>query len=197
MEREAHPVKVQQNTSTVWKHFGVREWHENDRLQTLLYTFNLSFFYQNILSLRTSQVWEGDDSDSCRNQKKPRHNPSTPTPTVASYSLTFKNDDARRFLKPDVTLVSEKGEIHDVSSWLQSTTWLLTARLLVRIWSRTGNRNFSCSFFLREHHGYWSPPNPVNLKHLTSFSAPLIHELNIKWNAQPSFNSVFYINFNM
>ncbi len=44
--------------------------------------------------------------------------PSTPAPSIVACSLSYKNGDTRRFLKSDISLVSEKGDKHDVSVWL-------------------------------------------------------------------------------
>ncbi len=45
----------------------------------------------------------------------PNVSPRTPTPSFVAYFLTFENDATGGFLKPDVTLVSEKGDKHHVS----------------------------------------------------------------------------------
>ncbi len=45
----------------------------------------------------------------------PNVSPSTPSPSIVAYSLALKNDNTSCFLKSDVILVSENGDLHDVT----------------------------------------------------------------------------------
>ncbi len=58
---------------------------------------------------------ETTSAAAVKRKAPPDVRPSTPVPSIVAYSLTFKNDDKRRFLKSDITLVREKGDIRNVS----------------------------------------------------------------------------------
>ncbi len=67
-----------------------------------------------LATLRLVEYEKETAAAAAKSKAPPNVSPSTATPSIVAYFLTLKNSDTRCFLKSDVTLVRENGDIQYV-----------------------------------------------------------------------------------